>query len=369
MQVAVWTVALSLFAAPLQSQLAFGPEPASEAEPADAAEPGSEAAAPSEAAPPEQPADAREAAKLAFDRGLEAVAAHEYEAAVAAFEQAFRIRPHPVTLFNLALALEKAERLPEAWELFDDALDMVESDAERREVRQHMRTIAEAIAIVEIDARPRARLCIDGLALPTTDAGGYRLAIEPGRHRLLLDEHEFELESIAGERRVLLLDDFRSRRDEGRERSPAVPAMIGLGIGSGALALGLGLGATLVRTEPTRTGLGAGAAGSAGLAVVAGIAALIVETHVARERPRERASSRRECPGDPALEQRVDLRLAPLIDRPVEFAELDAMPTPTPIPTPSSRLAGSPAPQLPRLRSIAPPRRTAQNRPTTTTPM
>src|SRR5690242_8814364 len=84
---------------------------------------------------------ARETAKQAFDAGLTAVAAGEYEVAISAFERAYRLRPHTVTLFNLALALEKAGRRPEAWELFDDIVDVVESNAERREVRRHMRAI------------------------------------------------------------------------------------------------------------------------------------------------------------------------------------------------------------------------------------
>jgi hypothetical protein len=331
---AALTVALSLLAAPPQSQLAYGPEPSGTSE----------------------LEDDREAAKAAFDRGLAAVARGEYQTAVAEFEQAYRIRPHPVTLFNLALALEKAGRLPESWELFDAVLDVVESDAERREVRRHMRTIGNEIAIVEIDAQPRRRLCIDGIAMPVGETSDYRLAVEAGRHQLLLDDHEFEVEFTAGDRRVLLLDDAEDFVDQ-RRRGPLMPAMVGVTIGSGALAVGLGIGAAVSTRESTRTGLAAGAAGSAGVAVVAGLVALLIETRTIADptaEPRDRA---RKCPGSEQLERRLDLQLAPTITRPVEFASGPSMPVPRP------QTAG--VPELP----IAPPRASAQKRPTTTTPM
>jgi hypothetical protein len=335
---AVLTVALSLFAAPPQSQLASGPE----------------------ASAASDPADEREAAKRAFDRGLEAVARGEYEAAVSEFEQAYRIRPHPVTLFNLALALEKAGRLPEAWELFDAVVEVVETDAERREVRRHMRTIANQIAIVEIDARPRRRLCIDGVAMPAGATSNYRIAIEAGRHQLLLDDHELEVEFTAGDRRVLLLDDADEYVEQ-RRRGPLMPAMVGVTIGSGALALGLGIGASVITHEPTRTGLAVGAAGSAGVAVAAGIVALLVETRTITTPNRKQRDRGRECPGSEQLERRLDLQLAPMIQQPLAEAPSSSLVS-------QPQAAAIPA-EFPHPRSIAPPRANAQKRPPITTPM
>jgi tetratricopeptide (TPR) repeat protein len=283
--------------------------------------------------PIEGPADPRETAKQAFDAGLAAVAAGEYEAAVGAFERAYGLRPHTVTLFNLALALEKAGRLPEAWELFDDIIDIVESNAERREVRRHMRTIETEIAIVEIDAKPKTRLCIDGIDMPKGDVSDFRLAVEPGRHELLLDDQLFAVSFDAGDRRVLLLEDA----DEllgGRRRGVLMPAMIGTSIGTGALALALGIGAAASQDPQTRTGLAASAATSAGLAVAAGIVALLLETRklddpTARVDPEGGES----CPGSTVLERRLDLRLGPTIGRPAEFASLlpPSMPVPAPV--------------------------------------
>jgi hypothetical protein len=277
-----------------------------------------------------EPVDPRETAKQAFDAGLVAVTAGEYETAVAAFERAYGLRPHTVTLFNLALALEMADRLPEAWELFDDIIDIVESNAERREVRRHMRTIEAEIAIVEIDAKPKTRLCIDGIDMPKGDVGDYRLAVEPGRHELLLDDQLFAVAFDAGDRRVLLLEDA----DEllgGRRRGVLMPAMIGTAIGTGTLAFALGIGAAAALDPDTRTGLAASAATSAGLAVAAGVVALLLETRklddpTARVDP----AGGQSCPGSTVLEQRLDLRIGPTIGRPAEFAMLPIPRLPTP---------------------------------------
>lgn len=299
----------------------------------------------------EPSSDERETAKQAFDEGLAAVAAGHYDAAVEAFERAYELRPHTVTLFNLALALEKAGRLPEAWELFDDIVDIVESNAERREVRRRMRAIEAEIAIVEVDAEPKTRLCIDGIDMPKGDVSNFRLAVDPGRHELLLDDQLFAVQFEPGDRRVLLLEDA----DEllgGRRRGVLMPAMIGTAIGTGSLALGLGIGAAVSVDPDTRTGLAAGAAASAGLAVAAGVVALLLETRklddpTARIDP----SGGDSCPGSTLLERRLDLRLGPTIGRPAEFAELQLPPFPTmPVPTPTLVAA------FPHPHGIKPPR-------------
>jgi|GEM_PF-3361196 len=326
---------------------------------------------PGQSAPTErsssEPVDQREAAKQAFNQGLAAVASGEFNAAVASFERAYTLRPHPVTLFNLALALEKAGRLPEAWELFDDAIDVVESNAERREIRRHMLAIANEIAIVEISAQPKRRLCIDGFAMPESKTNNYRLSVDPGRHQVLLDDHQLEFEFAAGERRVLLIDD--TTQSEERRQHRASPALLGVSVGTATLALGLGIGAA-ISTDPSQTGLAAGAAGSAGAAVATGLAVLLLEARQTRKAAGKRSSpARRDCPNDATNEPRLDLRLKPTIERPASFA--DAITPPLPAHALSLERPAAPPPgPFPHPRAIAPPRRPApQNRPNTTTPI
>jgi hypothetical protein len=298
------------------------------------AEPPSEATA-------DSTTDDRQLAKEAFDQGLAAVEVGEFQVAVDSFERAYSLRPHPVTLFNLALALEKADRLPEAWEMFEAVIDLVESDAERREVRRHMRAIATKIAILEVHATPRFRLCLDGGDMPRDEHERYRLALDPAQHTLLLDDHELRVDLEPGDQRVLLLEDADLWM-EGRRRSPLMPAMLGTAIGTGVLAFGLGLGAATADDPQARTGLAAGAATSAGLAVAAGVVALLIEQRVIRERESPDEPQTLDCPGSEALEQRIDLRLAPTIQRPIEFSRLELVPS-MPIPElepPALKLAG-----------------------------
>lgn len=311
--------ALVISTSPLTSAPAavdFGPSPRADADGPSAGQPVQ--------SPDAERDDPREIAKQAFDEGLTAVASGEFERAVTSFERAYGLRPHPVTLFNLALALEKAKRLPEAWELFDDIIDTVESNAERREVRRHMRTIEAEIAIVEIDAHPRQRLCIDGLDMPKGETSEYRLALDPGRYDMLLDEHAFSVEFQAGDRRVMLLD----RADvlvPSQRKSVLMPAMVGTAIGTGSLALALGIGAAASKDDLAQTRLAASAATSAGLAVAASVVVLLLETRVITDPTltypeRSNLSPGTTCPGSPTLERRLDLRIGPTLGRPAEYA-------------------------------------------------
>ena len=257
-------------------------------------------------------ADATDAAKDAFDAGLSAVASGEFEAAVEAFEQAYRLRPHPVALFNLALALERAERYVEAWELFHATLPLVESKKEREEIRAHLGELDEHVAVLRVEAMAHERLCIAGADFPTTSDGEYRVALAPGSHELLLDASEIGIELQPGEHRFMVLDNRRA--EPSRERRLG-PAMTGVAIGAGLAGVGLGVGAALVEPRPLQVGFGAGAAAAAGLAVGASIIALVAQ----RKKKRRRARERLACPGAPGLGERIDLRLVPMVELPAEF--------------------------------------------------
>ena len=310
-------------------------------------------------------AEPRDGAKKAFDAGLLAVEAGEFDAAVAAFERAFRLRPHPVALFNLALALEKAGRRAEAWELFEAALDIVESNTERQEIRRHIDALSAQIAILEIDATPRERLCIAGGDMPEGQVSDYRIALEPGRYAMQLDTRDFDIELAPGERRLLLLEGGSHSDDPPRRH--LAPAMVGTALGAGALGLGLGIGAALVNDPKLRVGFAAGAAASAGVAMTASLIALLTRKRGARARTPKRETS---CPGSPALDQRLDLQLLPNIERPARFSSAP--------PQLDGRLASSllQAPLAPPASNLLHARDhsrgasalVVQNRPTTTSP-
>jgi hypothetical protein len=331
--------------------------------------------------PEVEEADVSEA-KRAFDEGLTAVADGEYELAVERFERAQALGPHPVTLFNLALALELAGRSPEAWELFDALVAVAESDRERRQIRRRMAKLDPQIAVVEIEADRGSRLCLDDFELVADDEGHRHLAVEPGRHTIRLDGLDIDVDLRPGDHRVLLLED-RAAKVGGR-RGLLMPAMLGTGVGAAALALGLGVGALSTADTDLRTGLTVGASVSAGVALTAGIVAILVETRKLRDPSQSRHAP---CPGNPELEGRVDVRIGPTLERPANFAAAIGPGDPgrldelyeRGVALPSSRLAAIPpswtstrAPTW-RLDGIAPPRSSeissrAQKRPETTAP-
>lgn len=313
---------------------------------------------PDPASDPDRSSEARVAAKLAFDEGLEAVADERYDQAIDAFHRAHALHPHPVTLFNLALSLEKADRLPESWSLFERVLGQLDDPNERQEVRRHLNAIEARIAIVEVDAQPTYRLCIDGHVMPAGPNGRPRMVLDAGTHGIDLDEHHIEIDLGAGERRLLLLDDPSARHGDINDEL-TVP-MLGVTIGGGALAIGFGIGAAVAQQPDARTGMAIGAASGAGLAVGAGLVALLLDRRLIHARKSKRRQQRDAealvCPGSPAIAARVDVQLAE--SPPVELPA--GLPTTTNAPTPTAvldRRTGVDPPQvLPRPIGIRPPR-------------
>ncbi len=318
-------ITLVLGFAPPQAVLAQGPNSGSPADPpVDPPAPRLGPGTAPDATQPE-PAAREAAAKEAFDHGLSAVSRGDYSDAVISFRRAYEFRPHPVALFNLALALEKAERLPEAWTVFDTLVDAVESKAETREIRRHMSAIAADIAILEVasTAAP-TRLCIDGLDILERGPTHRQIALEPGVHQLQIDDRQLSVRLGPGERRVVLLDP-ETARPQVPSKTRGLPASIGVGIGAGALAVGLGAAAlTPTLPAPQRRGLGMGAVGSAGVALTASVIAIILERRSARRgssadraargtsesaQTNGRSRTTLPCPGSPALERRIDIEL------------------------------------------------------------
>ncbi|MGM0577847.1 MAG: PEGA domain-containing protein [Myxococcota bacterium] len=77
------------------------------------------------AAPAAGQSDAdRDKARALVEEGLRHARSGEYEEAAEAFEQAFKLYPHPEILHNLARAREELGELSNAWTLFRRALDM-----------------------------------------------------------------------------------------------------------------------------------------------------------------------------------------------------------------------------------------------------
>lgn len=262
---------------------------------------------PIELAPRYQPApdaEAQSRAAAAFDEGTRAFDDGRFDDAVAAFERAQRLAPHPATAFNLGLALEQAGRDLDAWHRFAQ-LERDADDPKRREEAAQRRLGIEArISVLRVRAPTRATVCLDGETWAPTAPHVWERPLPPGKHRVSTDAALHELVLVPGETRVLDVAQPSDRAAGGRRR-----AIVGLSAGAGGMALVSGALATTVavrsRSASTQAdanqGLAWGAASTALVSASLTTAALVL--HARRERnrggkPRPSAMPDAEHPAD-----------------------------------------------------------------------
>lgn len=129
--------------------------------------------------------DAREQARAAFNRGVERYEASDFEEALAAFQEAFRLAPHPSVRVNMANCYERLGRPSEAIFHYERFLAEGENvpPAQRREVEQTLATLRLQVGTVRLTVRP------DG-ATVRIDGGEARrgpfdpITLTPGRHSI-----------------------------------------------------------------------------------------------------------------------------------------------------------------------------------------
>jgi tetratricopeptide (TPR) repeat protein len=73
-------------------------------------------------------------AKEAYQRGAQAYAKHQYSAAASAFEEGFRLKPHPAFLFNLALTHRAMGQPQQAISYYERYLEALPSAPDRAQV-------------------------------------------------------------------------------------------------------------------------------------------------------------------------------------------------------------------------------------------
>lgn len=227
-----------------------------------------------------QEEDERAAARAAFERGVNAYAAERWEEALGAFQEAYRVAPHPSVRVNMANCYVHLARPVEALDHFERFLFEIgdEGDpAQKREVRRQIEELRGQIGETFLRIHPEgATVTIDGHTTrraPILDA----LKLSAGTHHVEVSmdgyatvDRDFEVEG--GERHEL-----RIELEQGA--TPALPT-------EGADALGEGTEGgeevdaedfeeDLVEEEPEESGLGMaipmtawiGAGATAGLVV------------------------------------------------------------------------------------------------------
>ncbi|MBL8682663.1 MAG: PEGA domain-containing protein [Myxococcales bacterium] len=134
-----------------------------------------------------------------FQRGLAALDAGRFDDAIRAFERSYEMRPSPVVLYNLGLALRGAGRIREAVATLDRFVRQPSEGTSQRElaaVATEVDRLQRQLATIELDVAPRAaRVVMD--AGETLSTRGRALA-DPGTHTfsISLDGYRTETRSL-----------------------------------------------------------------------------------------------------------------------------------------------------------------------------
>ena len=141
-------------------------------------------------------------AAACFARGGELYAAGRYEEALAEFERANELAPHPANLFNMARCEENLGRSGAALETYRRALEGTESAAERADIERRIAAILERPVRIFVTSEPSgAEILVDANEAPEPGTTPLALELSPGPHRLILtaEGHEIAVERVVVE--------------------------------------------------------------------------------------------------------------------------------------------------------------------------
>lgn len=147
-------------------------------------------------------ADAQDAsvdqARANFQRGVELYNAADYSGALAAFQEAYRIRPHPTVRVNIANCYDHLGRPVEAIFHFEHYLSESGRNAQpqqRRDVEQALTALRQRIAQVNLHVSP------DGATVRIDDAEERRapvldpVTLTAGTHRIVVSMNGFRTDT------------------------------------------------------------------------------------------------------------------------------------------------------------------------------
>ncbi|MCC6216022.1 MAG: hypothetical protein IT376_14240 [Polyangiaceae bacterium] len=130
---------------------------------------------------PATAADARrffDVAQKAFDEG-------RYVDAARAFEEAFRIKPHPFPLINAGDAWEKAGEYAMAARIFQRVLELEQStDQDRTDAIERLARLKPQLGLIELKGKPSVKVKVGADEFH----GGQRVYVFPGEHKVVLAE-------------------------------------------------------------------------------------------------------------------------------------------------------------------------------------
>jgi hypothetical protein len=210
----------------------------------------------------------RDRARTEFQRGVDAFGRAEYQTALDAFQEAYRLAPHPAVRVNIANCYERLDRPLEALFHFEHFLSEAErpSPQQRREVETSIARLEQRVGRLQLQITP------DG-ALVTIDGTEQRRApvVEPvrvvaGRHSVVIEldgyqREEQQIEVRGGQTARVAI---RLRRTEAVASSGA-PVGVGAGASSSDASPGGTSGASSgASAAGASSAASPGAAGSTG---------------------------------------------------------------------------------------------------------
>jgi hypothetical protein len=133
-------------------------------------------------------------ARAAFQRGVAAYSNGRFGEALDAFNEANRIKPNPVVLYNIGQAESELGRFASAVAHFEQYQREAKNIApERRsEVKKEILRLKSKQARLAVDANvDGARVTLDGVAVGATPLG-HAIALDPGPHKLVIGHEGFD---------------------------------------------------------------------------------------------------------------------------------------------------------------------------------
>jgi hypothetical protein len=146
-------------------------------------------------APPPAPeptaAEATQAREL-FQEGVAHYETRRYTEALASFQEAYRRKPHPLVLVNIANCFDKLQRPVEAIENFEAFLASGEgSEKQRDEVRAAVTELQKQLGSITFRVSPpAARIAIDDIERPAGASEQQRVQV--GRHHVSISATGYE---------------------------------------------------------------------------------------------------------------------------------------------------------------------------------
>ena len=131
----------------------------------------------------EKQEDAAAMARRFFNSGQKAFAEGRFVDAAKAFEEAFRIKPHPAPLINAGDAWEKAGEYALAARIYQRVLEMPEAtEQDRADAVDRLARLNPRLGIIEVLGDPSVRVRVDDDEFK----GGQRVYVFPGEHKVTL---------------------------------------------------------------------------------------------------------------------------------------------------------------------------------------